>query len=247
MEGAGEAPVAVATKWSANLIFAEFSDEPQSAERIHAALVEKYGAEAVPAIRSVQSALSTRGERMGGAKIYKGRQVLWVRAAEGAVPPASSRGGGGKKRRLSKTASKKLAEQAKRERAADSRVSLKSRAEELLAQPLTAFMIFGFSQRGIMKRHKSSAAVREAVKAVGERWLLLSDADRAKYEAMAVEDRERARLAAEYQARLAAEAQAADEAGAARAGDAEDGAEDEGEGASDEGDEDAIPAAPTGA
>ena len=36
-------------------------------------------------------------------------------------------------------------------------------------------MLFGFSQRGALKKQKSSTGVREVVKAVGERWLLLSD------------------------------------------------------------------------
>ena len=90
--------------------------------------------------------------------------------------------------------SKKKAEQAKRERSAEGKAAQQQRVREMLMQPLSAFMLFGFSQRGILKKQK--APIREVVRAVGERWLLLSDAERAKYEAMAEEDQRRAAMAA---------------------------------------------------
>jgi hypothetical protein len=201
-EGAAQSSVA----WKTSLIFDEFGEEPQSSERIHASLIEKLGAAIVPSLRNVQAALSARGEKMGGRKVYKGRQVLWVRRKPG-EELAGSASKGKKKRRLSKPLSKKKAEQMKRERAADCKAALEERADELLARPMTAFMIFGFSQRGILKKQKSAQAVREIVKAVGERWLLLTDVDRAKYEAMAEEDAQRARVEAQQAADAAARAQ----------------------------------------
>ena len=115
---------------------------------------------------------------------------------------------------------------------------IKQRAVELQAQPLSAFMLFGFSQRGIMKRHASAAAVREVVKAVGERWVLLSDEERANYEAMAEEDRQRAVVAAERAAATAAAIEAAgdDDAGEEDAGEEDTGEEaDQGQGEEDAG------------
>ena len=85
-----------------------------------------------------------------------------------------------------KAVDKKKMDLAKREKTAEGMAELQKRANETLAKPLSAFMLFGFSQRGILKKQKDP--VREVVKAVGERWMLLSHADRARYEAMADEE-----------------------------------------------------------
>ena len=99
--------------------------------------------------------------------------------------------GGAAKVKQKQPAGKKKAEQAKREKTAEGKAALQRKAHAMLAQPFSAFMLFGFSQRGILKKPKES--IRGVVKAVGERWLLLSDTERARYEAMAEEDGRRAR------------------------------------------------------
>ena len=63
-----------------------------------------------------------------------------------------------------------------------------ARVREVLAEPLSAFALFGFAQRNLLKKQKPNATVKETVKAIGDRWLLLTDAEREKYEALAVED-----------------------------------------------------------
>ena len=85
-----------------------------------------------------------------------------------------------------KAVDKKKMDLAKREKTAEGMAELQKKANETLAKPLSAFMLFGFSQRGILKKQKEP--IREVVKAVGERWMLLSHADRARYEAMADEE-----------------------------------------------------------
>ena len=68
---------------------------------------------------------------------------------------------------------------------------MQSKLDSFLTRPLSAFALFGLAQRGVLKKQKAASAVKEIVKVVGERWLLLSDAERSKYEAMAEEDAQR--------------------------------------------------------
>jgi len=182
----------VPTQWSSSLIFGEFTMEPQTAEQIHSVLVDRFGSFLpIPPLRTVQAALSAHGEKKGGMRVRKGNQVLWVCAPTDSAPTANS---AKQHKRPLTLSSKKKAEQAKREKSADSKASLRQRASELLLHPLSPFMVFGFSQRGILKKQKEP--IRDVVKAVGERWLLLSDTERARYEAMAEEDQRRAASAA---------------------------------------------------
>ena len=44
----------------------------------------------------------------------------------------------------------------------------RAKVDELLAQPMSAFVLFGFAQRNLLKKQKPSATVKEVVKAVGE-------------------------------------------------------------------------------
>mmetsp|Transcript_2610 Transcript_2610/g.5086 ORF Transcript_2610/g.5086 Transcript_2610/m.5086 type:complete len:121 (-) Transcript_2610:191-553(-) len=68
------------------------------------------------------------------------------------------------------------------------RETTRAKVEELLAQPMSAFVMFGFAQRNLLKKQKPGATVKEVVKAVGDRWLLLAEAERQKYEVLAAQD-----------------------------------------------------------
>ena len=214
-------------KWSSSLIFKELNSEKQTSEMIYKALVARFGAEIVPPIKTIAAQLSTKGERMGGKRVKVKKQVFWIKSK---TPPRSKGSG------------KASAQKARRERNVEAKDQIKQRAIELQAQPLSAFMLFGFSQRGIMKRHASAAAVREVVKAVGERWVLLSEEERASYERMAEEDKQRAVMAAERAAATAAAIEAAGEedAGEEDAGEEDEQGDDDEQGGGDD-DDDAEP------
>ncbi|KOO22028.1 hypothetical protein Ctob_003580 [Chrysochromulina tobinii] len=62
-----------------------------------------------------------------------------------------------------KAVDKKKMDLAKREKTAEGMAELQKKANETLAKPLSAFMLFGFSQRGILKKQKEP--IREVVKA----------------------------------------------------------------------------------
>jgi len=212
--------------WSAALIFAEFTSEPQSADQIHKALMEKHGAFlAVPPLRVVQAALSSRGEKNGGARLRKGNAALWVKASA----MTASGGGAGtsgikKPKRAIKLTSKmrKGEEQTPKERAVTAKTAAQQKAQKLLLQPMTPFMLFSFSQRGVMKKHKEP--IRDVVKAISERWLMLTDEERARYAKMADDDKSRCEKAVEAAARLA-EQQAEEAAEAEHDEEAEGGGE----------------------
>lgn len=55
----------------------------------------------------------------------------------------------------------------KRQAMNDERDVARARADELLAKPFTAFVLFGFAQRNLLKKQKPGATVKEVVKAVG--------------------------------------------------------------------------------
>lgn len=196
------------TKWSSSLIFRELNSEKQSSEMIYKALVARLGAEIVPPIKTIAAQLSTKGEKMGAKRVKVKKQVFWIKSKT----PPKSKGSG-----------KASAQKLRRERNVEAKDQIKQRASELQAQPMSAFMLFGFSQRGIMKRYPSAVALREVVKAVGERWVLLSDEERASYKAMAEEYRQRAVLAAERAAATAAAIEAAGEENPGEEADAEQG------------------------
>ena len=67
----------------------------------------------------------------------------------------------------------------------EERQQVRSRVDEVLASPLSAFALFAFAQRAAVKRGKPSITVRELVKTVGERWLLLSEEEQRGYHDMA--------------------------------------------------------------
>ena len=85
------------------------------------------------------------------------------------------------------------------------RESTRAKVDEILAQPLSAFVMFGFAQRNLLKKQKPNATPKEVVKAIGacscadlsagcprsrpdacagDRWLLLAEAERQKYEVL---------------------------------------------------------------
>ena len=49
----------------------------------------------------------------------------------------------------------------------DVRESTRAKVDELLAQPLSAFVMFGFAQRNLLKKQKPNATPKEVVKAIG--------------------------------------------------------------------------------
>ena len=75
-----------------------------------------------------------------------------------------------------KPSSKKKAEEAAARKAALEEMARIRRVGDVLARPMSAFVLFGFSQRGVLKKQKTAAEFKEVVKALGERWTLLSDA-----------------------------------------------------------------------
>ena len=242
-----------------NLIKAALTDEPMLPEAVHAAMVEiAAGAYAVPPLKVVQTSLSARGENYAKKVTERGR-TCWMKYPEGEGPEKLAPKKKKKPARPTKLTAKQMAAEAakpfpkggkakevvKLEKKVDFG-ALRRRSEDLISKPMSAFMLFGFSQRGALKTH-GSTTVKEIVKAVGERWLLLGDEERAKYEVMAKEEvkyceRANARRAAEkekaakealafFDAKQAAKAKAAKEAmaAAAAAALAEQGPEDEDE------------------
>lgn len=49
----------------------------------------------------------------------------------------------------------------------DVRESTRAKVDEILAQPLSAFVMFGFAQRNLLKKQKPNATPKEVVKAIG--------------------------------------------------------------------------------
>ena len=124
------------------------------------------------------------------------KRTKWVMAEPGqqTASEKGKKGARGKDKKAEQTKAAKAMSKAvkiqKSDKLPDPKI-LRARADEMLAKPLSAWMLFGFSQRGALKKNASNKEMRAAVKAVGERWLLLSEAERAKYEAMAQEDQRR--------------------------------------------------------
>lgn len=267
-------------KTTAKLIADALTTEPQTSEEVYANMVMLCsGSYALPSLNTVQSALSTRGDNFatkvlptrGGDK--RTRWVIKEKEVEVEKKKASSSKAHGKKGagskaggakggvqktsaksgRALKPSQKKKAEEAAARKAALEHQAQLRRVDDVVARPMSAFVLFGFSQRGVLKKQKSAADFREVVKAIGERWALLSDDDRAKYEKMAGEDQKRsdsqavaraaaakasAAAAAAAEQAAAAEAEAAAQAVQERGGDGDDGAEDiDEEGANDGGED----------
>ena len=230
MDSAEEPPAAEASgsalppppKSTSALIMDALTDVPQTSEMVHQSVVNLAdGAYAVPGLNTVQSALSTRGDKMG-KRVKAGKRTHWVRFAEGETPTSVKQAAGKKAgKRSAKPTKKSLkADEAKKKTKAEKPVdfrALKVRSEEILAKPISAFVLFGFSQRGVLKKQAKSTTVKEVVKAVGERWLLLSDADRAKYEQMSNEEVKYCENAAIAREAAAKREAAAEKAAAARA------------------------------
>lgn len=169
-------------------------DEPQSAEQIHKRLAISCGENNVPALTTIQSTLSAKGSKLGIKIKESSKKVSYVRfqaeasAARFAVSAAEEQAGDQAKARPRLKARKERGMVGRPE----SVDSVQQEVQRLLARPFTAFALFGLAHHGVLKRQKSSAAVKEVVKAIGERWLLLSDTERRKYESMAEEDARRA-------------------------------------------------------
>ena len=194
------------------LIRGALTSTPQAAADVHRTLVAAQGEANAPSLVDLTAALSKRGETLG-VKVRAGRVVQWTSfptdgasAAAMSVPdeapqeapaeqkekaPASTKkkvasakkAGGAKKRPAGAAKAAK-----EKQQAAEDRRDAVARVQEVLAEPLSAFALFGFAQRNLLKKQKPNATVKETVKAIGERWLLLTDAEREKYEALAVED-----------------------------------------------------------
>lgn len=144
-----------------------------------------YGEDRIPALATIQSTLSARGTTLGVKLKESSKKVSYVRFAAGAVEKAHAAAvdSGLKPRARMKSKKDRSSGQI-----TDSHETLQSKVDGLLARPLSAFTLFGLAQRGVLKKQKSTVAVKDIVKAVGERWLLLCEAERKKYEAMAEED-----------------------------------------------------------
>ena len=244
-----------APKTIAGLIKEALTTEPLTSEEVHARVVELAGgAYVVPSLNMVQSALQTRGDTFA-IKVPPPRGAVGARVSRWVAKPpeeeksSSSKKGGSKKAggkagkggvgggvqksaksgRALKPSQKKKAEEAAARKAELEHQAQLRRVDDVIARPMTAFVLFGLSQRGVLKKQKSAAEFKEVVKAIGERWALLSDDDRAKYDVMAEEDQRRSDSQAE--AREAAAKAAAEAAAAAAAAEeqaAQQGADDEG-------------------
>mmetsp|Transcript_21594 Transcript_21594/g.49414 ORF Transcript_21594/g.49414 Transcript_21594/m.49414 type:complete len:188 (-) Transcript_21594:131-694(-) len=179
--------LATGSKRVSELIKEALTDEPQSAEQIHKRLAISYGGSSIPALSTIQSTLSARGPTLGMKIKDSTKKVSYTRFSATAGPSTTSM-------LESKPARPRLKEKKERrqDEKAETQLDARSRVDALLASPFSAFALFGLAQRGVLKKQKSNTAVREIVKIVGERWLLLSDQERKKYEAMAAEDAQRA-------------------------------------------------------
>ena len=74
------------------------------------------------------------------------------------MPPKSSK----------PAAAKGKEKQEKRQAIAKDRETLRAKTDELLAKPLSAFALFGFAQRNLLKKQKPGATVKEIDKAIGD-------------------------------------------------------------------------------
>uniref|UniRef100_A0A7S4ETN5 HMG box domain-containing protein n=1 Tax=Chrysotila carterae TaxID=13221 RepID=A0A7S4ETN5_CHRCT len=184
----------------AEMISEALSDAPQSADVLYGRIVTAYG-KAAPSLSSIQSTLCAKGEKLGRKLRGPGKRVSWVRfdsKVDKIVPDASSSLSKGiaKPKKSKDAASDNEPRGAKRARALqaqeEAREKFRRRLHEHLSKPFSAFALFAFAQRSTLKRQKPNTTLRELVKAVGERWLLLSEAQQREYELMAEEDKQRA-------------------------------------------------------
>lgn len=193
------------------LICGALTGTPQAAADIHRTLVAAQGEANAPSIAELTAVLSKRGEALG-VKVRAGRVVQWMSfptdgasAAAMSVPDEAPQEAPAEQKEKAPASTKKKVASAKKagvkkrpagaakaakekQQAAEERRDAVARVQEVLAEPLSAFALFGFAQRNLLKKQKPNATVKETVKAIGERWLLLTDAEREKYEALAVED-----------------------------------------------------------
>ena len=217
-------------------------DDPQTSEQLHTRLIAAYGPDNVPALTTIQSTLSVKGTQLGEKIKDSRKRVSYKRFSAGtsssAEHPAHAVSAEADQGHARQSPPSRARLKAKRERGAAVRVEAEmeteTKVEELLRQPLSAFTLFGLSQRGVLKKQKGSGSMKEVVKAIGEwssahnlthrvhtfaasrplagqypcrhrrhtsllcrlssgeRWLLLTDAERKKYESMAEEDAQRA-------------------------------------------------------
>ena len=52
-------------------------------------------------------------------------------------------------------------------------------------RPLSAFRLFAFAQHALLRRQSAEASAKEMLKVIGERWILMTEADQQVYEQMA--------------------------------------------------------------
>lgn len=209
--------VKVPTKSVGDMVKEALTDEPQTSDQIHKRLQMVYGEANAPSYTTIQSTLSAKGTTLG-LKAKEKSKVTYTRFPAGtsapppqpaSAPPEQPAPASGKQP-ASASRKRKSPASGKQSMKADPRARLKAKKEKgaadsaeaqeafqdkletFLRRPLSAFELFGLAQRGVLKKQKNSAAVKEIVKVVGERWLLLSETERKKYEKMAEEDAERA-------------------------------------------------------
>jgi len=178
---------------TSEMISHALTDEPQSSDMLHKRIASAYGDKQCPTLTTLQSTLCSRGEKLG-IKVKRGNRVCWMRFGS-AIPPdeagvSQEDGEKGKRKQSGQEQQPKRAKKTGDQ--GDPKEALSNKVEDLLAKPLSAFALFAFAQRATLKRQKPTASVRELVKAVGDRWLLLSDLEQLEYEAMAESERGRA-------------------------------------------------------
>lgn len=178
------------------------TDAPMTCEALHARIAAAYG-EAAPSKQSVQSVMCAKGEKLARKIKLGAKRVAWVRLDSTqtdedliAATAASMGAQAGSAKRVKGDGAAEGVPKPKRAKTAaeqvEARDAFQRKCDELLAKPFSAFALFGFAQRVTLKRQKPNASVRELVKAIGERWLLLGEAQQREYEVMAEEDRKRA-------------------------------------------------------
>ena len=138
-----------------DLIAEALTDEPQTSEMVYQTMVTlAAGAYLVPTLNTVQSALSSRGDKIG-KRVNQGKRTQWVKYGEGESYSASASKAAAKKaagkrkltpsKRKELEAAAKAAKKVKTEKKVDFG-ALRRKAEGYIAKPMSAFVLFGLSQ-----------------------------------------------------------------------------------------------------
>lgn len=138
-----------------------------------------YGEANAPALAAVQATLSAKGSQLG-LKTKDSRNKVSYRRFPAGPGEFDSEFSGSSELRPNDAAQEQHHTsghksrprlKAKRDRGAadkfEAQAAMRSKLDEILARPLSAFTLFGLAQRGVLKKQKSSASVKEIVKVVG--------------------------------------------------------------------------------